>query len=617
MPDGALPVLVLPTGASTAARDRTTRSLAQQSVAVSATCTLATLETHAHAFIALVLTGVELDATACERAVWFLATRPGVACVSGAAVATESAPPAMSSVAQFLVVRADVLRQILTPANTVSATTAIAVAIAVRQLTGRGPAWLTEPVIRVSADAAILAPIESEARAAMHSLGFDHAALVDMRPSALPTRPQQSLMQITTPALTARLSPAHGMRVLALLQGFPMGGYTAFNADLLPRLVAAGCAVTTCTTEWWRTEWRLDQVRAAAPDIHHAHATVPPTAVPSYIDWLITSRAIEVVLLSHSLLAFHMLPWLRARHPNVAFVDYVHTDWFETGMYGSYATMAAQWESQLDAQLATSDALVTQLVQRGCSVDAVRAAHIGIDTTAWQHTGPRMPEIRASIGASAETLVLLFSGRVSSEKRPHLAVDVAAQLRSEGHDAVLVVAGTGALLQATHERAVSKGIADRCKFVGELDEPTLRHVYAAADVFIAPSEIEGIARSLYEAMAMGCIPVVSDVGGQRELVVPGTGSLVDATRDDAALYVDGVRPFLHPAARAAASLAARAHVGAHFDSQRTVATVCDTLTLARTRRRDRQSLLPSAIAETLVMSAIEIIRRHVMRAAAR
>ena len=617
MPEMALAVLVLPTGSSAAARDRTTRSLAQQSVAVCVKDTLAALATAPGEYVALVLTGVELDATACERAVWFLATRPGVACVSGAAAATASDAPALSSVTQFLVVRYDVLRQVLSPPNAIAANTAIAVAIAVRQLTGSGPAWLAEPVIRATADAAILAPIEAEARAAMAPLGIDYVTLVDMAPSALPTRPQQSLMQFTYPALSVRVRPARGMRVLALLQGFPMGGYTAFNADLLPRLVSAGCAVTTCTTEWWRTDWRLDQVRDAAPDIHHAHATVPPAAVAAYVDWLITSRAIDVVLLSHSLLGFHLLPWLRARHPGVAFVDYVHTDWFEVGMYGSYATIAAQWESQLDAQLATSDALLSQLVTHGCTADAMRAAHIGIDTTTWQHCGPRMPEIRASIGAGADTLVLLFSGRVSSEKRPHLAVDVAAQLVSEGHDIVLVFAGGGALLQATHERAVSRGIADRCKFLGELDEATLRHVYSAADLFIAPSEIEGIARSLYEAMAMGCVPVVSDVGGQRELVVPGTGSLVDATRDDAALYVDGVRPFLECAARAVASAAAREHVVAHFDSRRTVTTVCDTLAMARARRRDRQAVIPPAVAETLVMSAIEIIRRHVLRTAGR
>ena len=118
-------------------------------------------------------------------------------------------------------------------------------------------------------------------------------------------------------------------------------------------------------------------------------------------------------------------------------------------------------------------------------------------------------------------------------------------------------------------------------------------------------------------MAMGCIPVVSDVGGQRELVVPGTGSLVDASADDAAPYVDGVRPWLNAAARAAASAAARAHIATHFDSAQTVATVSDTLQLARTRRRTRQAVLPAAMADEFAVLSLEIIRRHVLRTIAR
>jgi glycosyltransferase involved in cell wall biosynthesis len=138
-------------------------------------------------------------------------------------------------------------------------------------------------------------------------------------------------------------------------------------------------------------------------------------------------------------------------------------------------------------------------------------------------------------------------------------------------------------------------------------------VYAASDVFIAPSEIEGIARSLYEAMAMGCIPVVSDVGGQRELVVPGTGSLVPADGDDATRYVDGVRPFLDRASRERASAAARAHIVSTFDTQRTVAIVCDTLMRARVRRVSRQEVLPAALAEEFAVLSLEIIRRHALR----
>ena len=611
-----LPVLVLNAGSDPAARARTVLSLEAQSIDVRVCGALSDIATDSDGFAVFVLAGTELDVTACERAVWFLATRPTVLCVTGASVGATDSCGALANAQQFLVIRSTVATRLLAD-SVLHAATAIALVIGVRRENGRGAGWISEPVIRAAADAALLASLGAEVRVALQQLQLDDAALIDSSAGGVPLSPQQRLMCVTRPTLRARMAPASGLRILALLQGFPMGGYTAFNADLLPRLVAEGHAITTCTTEWWRTDWRLDRVRDAAPDIHHAQAVVPPAAVPAYVDWLIVSRKIDVVLLSHSHLGYHMLPYLRARHPQVAFVDYVHTDWFESGMYGSYATMAARWEGELDAQLATSHALVAQLTGNGCAADGLRAAHIGIDTMLWRHDGERLADVRASIGASASTLVLLFAGRVSPEKRPHLALDVVSALLAEGHDVQLLVAGGGPLLQAMHDRAVTSGIAEHAKFLGELDEQTLRHVYAASDVFLAPSEIEGIARSLYEAMSMGCIPVVSDVGGQRELVVAGTGSLIDASRDDATLYIAGVRPWLDPVARRKASAAARAQIVAHFNSARTVRIVSDTLHLARQRRRARQTVIPRAMADELAVLSIEVIRRHVLRAVAR
>lgn len=612
----ALPVLLLQDG-TTALRVRSEASLARQSVETVVCHTMAALMHVSHEFVVLMVSGTELDATACERAVWFLSTHPSVAFASGAARVAAAAEPEVACVAQFMVTRLDVVRQLLGAADVVSPATAIALAIGIRAHTGRGSGWVTEPVIAGHTDAAVLVSIYAAAAAALQQLGLDSAALVAHDTHHVSGIPLQSLQHPSAPALQVRRAPATAPRILVLVQSFPMGGYTACNADLLPRLAARGHAVTTCTTEVWHTDWRLDQVRATSPDIHHAHAVVPAPAVAAYIDWLITSRAIDVVLLSHSYLGYHLLPWLRARHPRVAFVDYVHTDWFEAGMYGSYATMAARWESQLDAQLATSHSLVSQLVTTGCDPTAVRAAHIGIDTSVWRHGGPRLAVVRQSFGATRDTIVLLFAGRVSPEKRPQLAIDVAAQLIAEGHDVRLVMVGGGPLLRGCADHATARGIDSRVHILGELDEHTLRHVYAAADIFIAPSEIEGIARVLYEAMAMGCVPVVSDVGGQRELVVPGTGCLVDASRNEAAPYVEGVRPFLNAAVRAEAAMAARSHIVAHFDVSGTVQTVCDTLELAQARRATRQEQLPPAMADELVVMALEVIRRHVIQATMR
>jgi glycosyltransferase involved in cell wall biosynthesis len=614
-----LPVLVLNAGSDAAARARTIRSLAAQSVDVRVCDSLRELALDSHDYVVFVLAGAELDVTACERAVWFLAARPNVPCVTGGHADATDASHALASALQFVVVTTAVVNRLLPDVHAaLHAATGLALLVGAYRDAGHGGGWLAEPVIRTRADSALLASLSADIVGALRQLSLEETALIDMSASRLPLAPQQRLLNVPRPALRARVAPVTGLRILALLQGFPMGGYTAFNTDLLPRLAAKGHAITTCTTEWWRTDWRLDQVRTAAPDMHHAHAVVPPAAVPAYVDWLIESRQIDVVLLSHSQLGYHMLPFLRARHAQVAFVDYVHTDWFESGMYGSYAAMAARWEGELDAQLATSHGLVNQLVANGCAAEALRAAHIGIDTNIWHHEGAdRLADVRAALGASASTLVLLFAGRVSPEKRPHLAVDVAAALLNDGHDVQLIVAGGGPLLRTMHERAVTLGIGDRVKLLGELDEPTLRHVYAASDVFLAPSEIEGIARSLYEAMAMGCVPVVSDVGGQRELVVAGTGSLVDASRDDAAPYIDGVRPWLDSAARKAASATARSHMVTQFDVARTVTIVSETLQLARVRRCTRQAVLPAAIADELAVLSIEVTRRHVLQAAGR
>ncbi len=62
--------------------------------------------------------------------------------------------------------------------------------------------------------------------------------------------------------------------------------------------------------------------------------------------------------------------------------------------------------------------------------------------------------------------------------------------------------------------------------VGALPNPRLRDLMAAADILFLPSAWEGIAQSIYEAMAAGLVVVGADVGGQRELVTPDCGYLL-------------------------------------------------------------------------------------------
>ncbi len=104
-------------------------------------------------------------------------------------------------------------------------------------------------------------------------------------------------------------------------------------------------------------------------------------------------------------------------------------------------------------------------------------------------------------------------------------------------------------------------------------------VAAACDVFVLPSiKREGLARSAIEAMAYGVPPIVTDCGGNRELVVDGNSGIVVPVRDAQALNAAIRRLYQDPVTRRRMGEAARRRIGEHFRIEDTIA---ETLELYR------------------------------------
>jgi len=134
---------------------------------------------------------------------------------------------------------------------------------------------------------------------------------------------------------------------------------------------------------------------------------------------------------------------------------------------------------------------------------------------------PTREAARARLGLDPTAFVVLYMGRLDIEKgTAHLA---AAWPHLAAH-AILLVAGDG----PQRELLVRAG-ARVDGFVADVS-PYL----AAADVFVLPSESEGISNALLEAMSAGLAVVASDVGGNREVVSePSLGVLVPASSPEA------------------------------------------------------------------------------------
>jgi phosphatidyl-myo-inositol dimannoside synthase len=102
--------------------------------------------------------------------------------------------------------------------------------------------------------------------------------------------------------------------------------------------------------------------------------------------------------------------------------------------------------------------------------------------------------------------VLLTVGRMDAREgyKGHDRVIAALpQLLAAGHDIVYIVAGEGDDRARLQNLANERGLAERVRFVGVLDQAVLVDAYRMADLFVMPSSGEGFGIAFLEAVACG------------------------------------------------------------------------------------------------------------------
>jgi glycogen synthase len=184
----------------------------------------------------------------------------------------------------------------------------------------------------------------------------------------------------------------------------------------------------------------------------------------------------------------------------------------------------------------------------------------GIDPADLEPVADDLPGLRAKYAAPDERLVLLV-GRLVYEKGFHLALDALAGAIAKYGDVRFVVAGTGTAEAELKKQAKQLGLTKYGKFLGWVGDDMLHSLYRVSDVCLVPSIYEPFGLVALEAMASGCLCIVADTGGLRE-VVPGDGSvgLRFRSRDSDSLgeILDDV--LADDDARASVVAAAREHV---------------------------------------------------------
>ena len=149
---------------------------------------------------------------------------------------------------------------------------------------------------------------------------------------------------------------------------------------------------------------------------------------------------------------------------------------------------------------------------------------------------------RDRLGVSPESALLIWAGRVTSEKNPALAVETLAALRAGGRDAALVFIGRGPAERAVEERARSLGVVDHLRVAGFVQREQLPAALASGDLFLFTSWNDTQAIVAYEAWAAGLRLVsVRSLAG-RALVQDGRNGILAA--GDARSFADAAESLL-------------------------------------------------------------------------
>ncbi|HWF49754.1 MAG TPA: glycosyltransferase family 4 protein [Solirubrobacteraceae bacterium] len=184
----------------------------------------------------------------------------------------------------------------------------------------------------------------------------------------------------------------------------------------------------------------------------------------------------------------------------------------------------------------------------------------GIDPRDLEPVVADLPALRARYASPEERLVLLV-GRLVYEKGFHLALDALAPVIKRSGNVRFVVAGTGTAEAELKRQARRLGLRAHGSFLGWVGDDMLHSLYRVAEIAIVPSIYEPFGLVALEAMASGCLCIVADTGGLRE-VVPGDGTvgLRFPSRDSAALGELLEQVLTDDAGRTRLVAEARAHV---------------------------------------------------------
>lgn len=337
--------------------------------------------------------------------------------------------------------------------------------------------------------------------------------------------------------------------ILIIIPWMVLGGADKFNLDLIRLVDKDKYRFTVLSMQPTEYAWR-QQYSVLCDDVFDLSSFIDRKDWLAFINYIIESRKIDLVLNTNSQSGYAMLPYIRAKYPSMPIMDYIHMEeWYNRN--GGYSRDSAGVGSVIDKTLfcnQNSERILVDYFKR--NPESVGTVYIGVDADKFNPEKYDKKALQEKYHIPTNRTIISLIARIDYQKRPFLLMQIIKKTVEKKKDVLFLIAGDGPLLPDIKRIARDQGLDSYVRFLGKTDKPD--ELYAISDMTLNCSIKEGLALTAYESLAMG-VPVVScDVGGQKELINKDTGVIVPCLQneedifdfnyqeEDIQNYVDGI-----------------------------------------------------------------------------
>jgi glycosyltransferase involved in cell wall biosynthesis len=283
--------------------------------------------------------------------------------------------------------------------------------------------------------------------------------------------------------------------------------------DLASELVAAGCDVVCLdapTRHGWTVAWRPLRrlIRERAPDILQSSMFGPNLALRiaslglrlPLVTWLVSMEYDPGTVLAAG--------WSRANNLVRRSLDRITARLAATRYVACSNSVLASAKRDLAIPASKIEVIYNPVSLAG--IDATQA---------------EARSLRNALGIEQNAFVYLMIGRLDAQKNQRQLLEAFAQRLGENRDEHLIVVGLGRLEQELKALASNLGLRGHVHFTHSI--PRTGPYFAAADVFVFPSLVEGLPVAVLEAMSASLPVIASDIPPHLEVLRDGqTGMIV-------------------------------------------------------------------------------------------